>query len=97
MIAEVASFAQENAKEMGKLVEELRSFTSQVLTGGGQKAIERHTSRGKLLARDRINLLLDRGSSFLELSALAGHELYGEELVNSGGIVTGVGRVCGYV
>ncbi|KAH8304205.1 probable methylcrotonoyl-CoA carboxylase beta chain, mitochondrial [Drosophila kikkawai] len=86
---------KENAREMGKLIEELRSYTSQVLTGGGQKAIERHTSRGKLLARDRINLLLDRGSSFLELSALAGHELYGEEVVNSGGIVTGVGRVCG--
>ncbi|KAH8285588.1 hypothetical protein KR054_011345 [Drosophila jambulina] len=86
---------KENAIEMGKLVEKLRSHTSKVLTGGGQKAIERHTSRGKLLARDRINLLLDRGSSFLELSALAGHELYGEEVVNSGGIVTGVGRVCG--
>ncbi|KAH8254637.1 hypothetical protein KR032_011345 [Drosophila birchii] len=86
---------KENAREMGKLVEKLRSYTSQVLTGGGQKAIERHTSRGKLLARDRINLLLDKGSSFLELSALAGHELYGEEVVNSGGIVTGVGRVCG--
>ncbi|XP_017125820.1 probable methylcrotonoyl-CoA carboxylase beta chain, mitochondrial [Drosophila elegans] len=86
---------KENASEMGRLVGELRNFTSQVLQGGGQKAIERHTSRGKLLARDRINLLLDRGSPFLELSALAGHELYGEEVVNSGGIVTGVGRVCG--
>ncbi|XP_016991629.1 probable methylcrotonoyl-CoA carboxylase beta chain, mitochondrial [Drosophila rhopaloa] len=86
---------KENASEMGRLVGELRSFTSQVLQGGGQKAIERHTSRGKLLARDRINLLLDRGSPFLELSTLAGHELYGEEVVNSGGIVTGVGRVCG--
>ncbi|XP_017050368.1 probable methylcrotonoyl-CoA carboxylase beta chain, mitochondrial [Drosophila ficusphila] len=89
-----AEFKQ-NANEMGKLVGELRNFTSQVLKGGGQKAIERHTSRGKLLARDRINLLLDKGSPFLELSALAGHELYGEEVVNSGGIVTGVGRVCG--
>nr|XP_016940443.1 probable methylcrotonoyl-CoA carboxylase beta chain, mitochondrial [Drosophila suzukii] len=86
---------KENASEMGRLVGELRNFTSQVLKGGGQKAIERHTSRGKLLARDRINLLLDKGSPFLELSALAGHELYGEEVVNSGGIVTGVGRVCG--
>ncbi|XP_017106722.2 probable methylcrotonoyl-CoA carboxylase beta chain, mitochondrial [Drosophila bipectinata] len=86
---------KENATEMGKLVSELRNFTSQVLTGGGQKAIDRHTARGKLLARDRINLLLDKGSPFLELSALAGHELYGEEVVNSGGIVTGIGRVCG--
>jgi len=63
--------------------------------GGGSKAIERHTSRGKLLARDRINLLIDRGSAFLELSTLAGYGLYGEEIVNSGGIVTGVGQVCG--
>ncbi|XP_017003912.2 probable methylcrotonoyl-CoA carboxylase beta chain, mitochondrial [Drosophila takahashii] len=86
---------KENASEMGRLVGELRNFTSQVLKGGGQKAIERHTQRGKLLARERINLLLDKGSPFLELSALAGHELYGEEVVNSGGIVTGVGRVCG--
>ncbi|KAH8272869.1 hypothetical protein KR018_006159 [Drosophila ironensis] len=86
---------KENASEMGKLVAQLRDYTSQVLTGGGQKAIERHTARGKLLARERINLLLDKGSPFLELSALAGHELYGEEVVNSGGIVTGVGRVCG--
>jgi len=47
------------------------------------------------VSRKGINLLLDKGSPFLELSALAGHELYGEEVVNSGGIVTGVGRVCG--
>lgn len=86
---------QENASEMNKLVTQLRNLTNQVLTGGGDKANERHTSRGKLLARERINLLLDKGSPFLELSTLAGHELYGDEVVNSGGIVTGVGRVCG--
>ncbi|KAH8372932.1 hypothetical protein KR009_008350 [Drosophila setifemur] len=86
---------KENASEMKKLVTELRDLTSQVQTGGGQEAIKRHTARGKLLARDRINLLLDKGSPFLEMSALAGHGLYGEEVVNSGGIVTGVGRVCG--
>ncbi|KAH8371564.1 hypothetical protein KR093_008035 [Drosophila rubida] len=86
---------KDNASEMSKLVTQLRSVTSQVLTGGGDKANERHTSRGKLLARERINLLLDKGSPFLELSTLAGHELYGDEVVNSGGIVTGVGRVCG--
>ncbi|ALC42180.1 CG3267, partial [Drosophila busckii] len=86
---------KENASEMNKLLTQLRTLTSQVLTGGGDKAIERHTSRGKLLARERINLLLDKGSPFLELSPLAGHELYGEEMVNAGGIVTGVGRVCG--
>ncbi|EDW77036.1 uncharacterized protein Dwil_GK22140 [Drosophila willistoni] len=86
---------KENATEMGKLVGQLKQITSQVLTGGGPKANERHTSRGKLLARERINLLLDKGSPFLELGTLAGYDLYGEEVINSGGIVTGVGRVSG--
>nr|XP_013118836.1 unnamed protein product [Stomoxys calcitrans] len=86
---------KENEKDMLKLVNELRSITSEVLTGGGAKAIERHTSRGKLLARERINKLLDKGSPFLELSTLAGYQLYGDEVVNSGGIITGVGRICG--
>ncbi|XP_037950818.1 probable methylcrotonoyl-CoA carboxylase beta chain, mitochondrial [Teleopsis dalmanni] len=86
---------KENCTEMSKLVSQLRDITKNVLTGGGDKAVERHTSRGKLLARDRINLLLDKGSPFLELSTLAGYNLYGDEVVNSGGIVTGIGRVCG--
>lgn len=80
---------------MSKLITELRGITKQVLSGGGDKAIERHTSRGKLLARERINKLLDKGSAFLELSTLAGYQLYGDEVVNSGGIITGVGRVSG--
>ncbi|KAI8128888.1 putative methylcrotonoyl-CoA carboxylase beta chain, mitochondrial [Lucilia cuprina] len=86
---------KENEAEMSNLVNELRNITSEVLTGGGPKAIERHTSRGKLLARERINRLVDTGSPFLELSTLAGYQLYGDEVVNSGGIITGVGRVCG--
>ena len=47
------------------------------------------------MARDRINELLDPGSPFLELSQLAGHNLYGKEVVPAGGIVTGIGRVNG--
>lgn len=86
---------QENASQMKVLIDELKQITKNVLAGGGPKAIERHTSKGKLLARDRINLLLDKGSAFLELSPLAGYGLYGEEVVNSGGIVTGIGRVHG--
>ncbi|XP_054739796.1 probable methylcrotonoyl-CoA carboxylase beta chain, mitochondrial [Anastrepha obliqua] len=86
---------KENFNQMTKLVNELNDITQKVLGGGGPTANERHTSRGKLLARERVNLLLDRGSSFLELSTLAGYELYGKEIVNSGGIVTGIGRVCG--
>ncbi|XP_017476406.1 PREDICTED: probable methylcrotonoyl-CoA carboxylase beta chain, mitochondrial [Rhagoletis zephyria] len=86
---------KENDGQMAKLVNELNEITRNVLAGGGPTATERHSSRGKLLARERINLLLDKGSSFLELSTLAGYNLYGKEIVNSGGIVTGVGRVCG--
>lgn len=80
---------------MEKLILNLCKITQNVIKGGDSKAIERHTSRGKLLVRDRINMLIDKGSPFLELSPLAGYELYGDEIVNSGGIITGVGRVYG--
>jgi len=63
-------------------------------TGGGAKAIEKHRSRGKLLARERIDMLLDSGSPFLELSPLAAWEVY-DDPVPSGGIITGIGRVHG--
>lgn len=77
------------------MVDNLKNVTENVLNGGGPDAIKRHTSKGKLLARQRIDLLLDKGSPFLELAPLAGHELYGKEVVNSGGIITGIGRVQG--
>lgn len=80
---------------MQKLVAELNGKTAIAHAGGGAKAVERHTSKGKLLARQRIDLLIDRGSAFLELSALAGFELYGSEAVAAGGIVTGIGRIHG--
>ncbi|KAG1653493.1 hypothetical protein FOA52_005531, partial [Chlamydomonas sp. UWO 241] len=63
--------------------------------GGGAKAAARHTSRGKMLPRHRVDALLDAGSPFLELSPLAGAGMYGSENVPSGGIVTGIGRVSG--
>ena len=80
---------------MAALVEELKTKIGTITQGGGPKAVERHTSRGKLVARDRINLLLDPGSPFLELSQLAGYRLYGKEEVPAGGIISGVGRVSG--
>lgn len=86
---------QDNQSRMSNLVTELKDKISVVVQGGGEKAIERHTSRGKLVARDRIDLLLDPGSPFLELSQLAGYQLYGKESVPAGGIITGVGRVSG--
>jgi len=85
----------DNDRKMSLLVEELKTKVEKIIQGGGVKAIERHTNRGKLVARERINLLLDPGSPFLELSQLAGYNLYGKEEVPAGGIVTGVGRVSG--
>lgn len=86
---------QDNANRMQALVDKLRTRIDKVVEGGGEKAIQRHTARGKLVARDRINDLIDPGSSFLELSQLAGYKLYGEEKVPAGGIVAGIGRVRG--
>src|SRR5919206_192618 len=62
--------------------------------GGGPRAVERHRARGKLLARERIDLLLDADSAFLELSPLAAFGMYDDE-APSAGIVTGIGTVHG--
>ncbi len=79
---------------MERLVDELRERTAVVARGGGEKALERHRSRGKLTARERIDLLVDPGSAFLELNALAAWELY-EGQAPGAGIVTGIGIVQG--
>ena len=68
----------ENHDRMSALVSELKQKIDTITRGGGEKAVERHTSRGKLFVRDRINQLLDPGSPFLELSQLAGYQLYGK-------------------
>jgi 3-methylcrotonyl-CoA carboxylase beta subunit len=75
-------------------VNDLRALLARVHEGGGAKAQERHTSRGKLLPRERINRLLDIGSPFLEIGQLAAHEVYGED-VPAAGVVAGIGRVEG--
>lgn len=82
----------QNYEAIEKLLAELHQNINEVLKGGGAKAVERNRARKKLLARERIDRVLDPGSSFLELSQLAGHELY-EEPLPSGGIVTGIGPV----
>jgi acetyl-CoA carboxylase carboxyltransferase component len=79
---------------MEALVAELRERTALVAAGGGEKAVERHRSRGKLTARERIDRLVDPGTAFLELNALAAWELYDGD-APSAGIVTGVGVVVG--
>jgi acetyl-CoA carboxylase carboxyltransferase component len=79
---------------MEQLVRELRERTAQATRGGGDKALERHRSRGKLPARERVDRLVDPDSAFLELSALAAWELY-EGQAPSAGIVTGLGVIEG--
>ncbi|MBV8064287.1 MAG: methylcrotonoyl-CoA carboxylase [Actinobacteria bacterium] len=79
---------------MASLVAELRERTAEIARGGGEEAMERHRSRGKLPARERIDRLVDPGSTFLELSALAAWDMYDGE-APSAGIVTGVGVVEG--
>jgi len=83
-----------NSAAMLTQVNDLRALLARVHEGGGAKAQERHTSRGKLLPRERINRLLDIGSPFLEIGQLAAHEVYGEE-VPAAGVVAGIGRVEG--
>jgi 3-methylcrotonyl-CoA carboxylase beta subunit len=83
-----------NAQAMRTLVAQLRERCAQAARGGSDAARERHRARGKLLPRDRIDLLLDPGAPFLELSALAAYDMYGGE-VPGAGMVSGIGRVSG--
>jgi 3-methylcrotonyl-CoA carboxylase beta subunit len=83
-----------NAEAMRALVAELRDKLDLVAGGGGEVSRARHLSRGKMLARQRVDLLVDPGIAFLELSPLAAHGLYGGD-VHSASIVTGVGRISG--
>jgi len=88
-----AAFAA-NAERMQALVAELRGRAAAVAGGGGAEARARHTARGKLLPRERIERLLDPGTPFLEVGQLAAGGLYGDE-VPSAGLIAGVGRVAG--
>src|SRR5436305_828560 len=81
-------------ERMEALVAELRARTKEAALGGGENATERHRSRGKLTARERIDRLVDPGGAFLELNALAAYDLYDGQ-APSAGIVTGVGVVEG--
>ena len=85
---------ESNTRAMQALVEELRTHARRVSAGGGAAACERHTARGKLLPRERIDRLLDPGAPFLEIGQLTALGLY-EDQAPSAGIITGVGRVQG--
>jgi 3-methylcrotonyl-CoA carboxylase beta subunit len=83
-----------NMAAMRALVADLREKSATIALGGDETSRKRHQGRGKLLARERIRLLLDPGSPFLELSAFAAHQMY-DGAVPAAGIVTGIGRISG--
>ena len=83
-----------NALHMQVQVDDLKNKIAIIKEGGGEKANQRHTDRGKLLPRERINTLLDSGSPFLELSQLAAYKVY-EDNVPAAGVIAGIGRVSG--
>jgi 3-methylcrotonyl-CoA carboxylase beta subunit len=83
-----------NAAAMRALVRDLREKSAAIGQGGDEASRKRHIGRGKLLARERVRLLIDPGSPFLELSAFAAHGMY-DGAVPAAGIVTGVGRIRG--
>ncbi len=87
------SFAQ-NASRIAGLVDELREQLLAVRSGGGPEALAKHRKRGKLPARERIDRLIDPGSAFLELSALAANGMYGGDSP-AAGVITGIGVVEG--
>ena len=83
-----------NAEAMRALVEELRGKAAEAALGGGETARARHTARGKLLPRERVDRLLDPGSAFLEIGQLAGHGMYDGD-APAAGMIAGIGRIQG--
>ncbi|MGY2732650.1 carboxyl transferase domain-containing protein [Sphingomonas sp. UYP23] len=83
-----------NAAHNRALVERLRADVAQAALGGTEKSRERHTARGKLLPRERVERLLDPGSPFLEIGQLVANGLYDDE-VPGAGVIAGIGRVSG--
>ena len=88
-----AQFRQ-NASALRALTQALRDEVAQAAQGGSANALQKHRAAGKLTARERIRVLLDTGSPFLEFSQLAAHGMYGGDIACAG-IVTGIGRVSG--
>lgn len=73
---------QDNASAVNALLQDLHSKVARICEGGGAKAVDRHRKRNKLPPRERIAALLDPGSPFLELSQLAGYDLYGDTQIH---------------
>ncbi|MFC7515532.1 carboxyl transferase domain-containing protein [Herbaspirillum sp. GCM10030257] len=83
-----------NAAAMQALVDDLKAKVEKLALGGGEDARKKHTSRGKLLPRDRVQMLLDPGTPFLELSQMAAYEMY-DNAAPAAGVIAGIGRVAG--
>ncbi|MGZ3238685.1 MAG: carboxyl transferase domain-containing protein, partial [Burkholderiaceae bacterium] len=88
-----------NAAAMQTLVDDLKAKVEKIMLGGGDEARNKHTGRGKLLPRDRVQMLLDPGTPFLEFSQFAAYGMYkeknGNDAAPAAGIITGIGRVSG--
>ena len=88
-----------NASAIQKVVDDLQRTVEKIAQGGGDAARAKHTGRGKLLPRDRVQMLLDPGTPFLELSQLAAYDVYkdreGSDAAPAAGVITGIGRVAG--
>jgi len=85
---------QHNAAAMRALVDDLRAHLERVAQGGGEAPRAKHTARGKLLPRDRVQMLLDPGTPFLEVAPLAALNMYNNDAPSSG-VIVGIGRVSG--
>ncbi|MBS0307608.1 MAG: methylcrotonoyl-CoA carboxylase [Proteobacteria bacterium] len=85
---------QTNVAAMQALVDDLRAQVAKIMQGGGEQARAKHTGRGKLLPRERVQMLLDPGTPFLEFSQLAAFGMY-DDAAPAAGIITGIGRVAG--
>ncbi|CAK5262489.1 unnamed protein product [Mycena citricolor] len=83
------------SEAMDALVKDLESKMARARLGGGSKTAEKFRSRGKKLPRERLSLLLDPHTPFLELSPLAAHDVYPGQDVPGAGLITGIGRVRG--
>ncbi len=83
-----------NVAAMQAVVDDLRAHVERLALGGGDDARKKHTARGKLLPRDRVQMLLDPGTPFLEFSQMAAYNMY-DNAAPAAGIITGIGRVAG--
>src|SRR5277367_2792998 len=88
-----------NVAAMQSVVDDLKNKIEKIMLGGGDEPRKKHLARGKLLPRDRVQMLLDPGTPFMEFSQLAAYHVYkdkdGSDAAPAAGVITGIGRVAG--